>query len=444
MTGTTAGQVHAAYFRAAIAIVLTLGASWGAWLLWQIGIAKSFNGISLFEVNAHGHAQIFGWLGLFIMGASWRLLPDEWGTRQPSLRLALPVLAAMVIGIILRTTGMATAGKWAAAVPLTLLGGALEILALTAFAACLWRAFRRGAATLTPANAFILTAVALLLAQAGAGLWHSWATMTATNRDALIWYVATYQAPLRDLQVHGVALFMILGVAMTLFPRLWGVAPTSARRGWWAYGLLLSALVAEIAIFLVYRHSGIHWIAALLLLPWLLLPIGCALIIFPWRLWQPLNERHAGARYIRIGGAWLFFSFLMLLMMPVYQSLSGIAFSHAYYGAVRHAITVGFVSMTMMGMAMRLVDRWSATSQPWPAAPFLLINLGCLLRVGMQVLTDTYTPFFSLVGISGMLEVAALAWWGSAIWRRLRQPVASDLALRPVPQPERLRPDQAV
>ena len=45
-----------------------LGAAWGALLLLRIAASGSFVSISLQEVNAHGHAQIFGWIGLFVMG----------------------------------------------------------------------------------------------------------------------------------------------------------------------------------------------------------------------------------------------------------------------------------------------------------------------------------------------------------------------------------------
>src|SRR4029079_6568064 len=45
------------FFLAGIAVVLTVGAAWGAWLLWQIGFAHRFTGVSLHHVNAHGHAQ---------------------------------------------------------------------------------------------------------------------------------------------------------------------------------------------------------------------------------------------------------------------------------------------------------------------------------------------------------------------------------------------------
>ena len=40
------------YFAAAIATVVTVGAGWGVWLLWQVGMAGRFTGVSLQDVNA--------------------------------------------------------------------------------------------------------------------------------------------------------------------------------------------------------------------------------------------------------------------------------------------------------------------------------------------------------------------------------------------------------
>ena len=77
---TVADEIYRRFFMAGIAVVLTVGASWGAWLLWQIGINHAFTSISLFQVNAHGHAQIFGWVGLFIMGFAYQAFPRMWHT----------------------------------------------------------------------------------------------------------------------------------------------------------------------------------------------------------------------------------------------------------------------------------------------------------------------------------------------------------------------------
>jgi hypothetical protein len=88
-------------------------------------------------------------------------------------------------------------------------------------------------------------------------------------------------------------------------------------------------------------------------------------------------------------------------------------FSHAYYGAARHAITVGFVSLMIVGVAAKVVPTLNGVntrdlSPLW--GPFVLINAGCLLRVTGQTLTD-FTPAAFLAGVVGF-GVTGLAQWG--------------------------------
>ena len=95
-------------------------------------------------------------------------------------------------------------------------------------------------------------------------------------------------------------------------------------------------------------------------------------------------------------------------------------FSHAYYGSIRHAITVGFASQMIMGVAGRVIpDLRRVRSETLPSlrGPFLLLNAGCFLRVTLQALTDVHPMFFALVGVSGLLELTALAWWGIPLIR---------------------------
>src|SRR5579885_1768136 len=54
-----ADTIYRRYFLGGILVVLTAGATWGAWLLWTIAIRGSFQGIPLSSINAHGEAQIF-------------------------------------------------------------------------------------------------------------------------------------------------------------------------------------------------------------------------------------------------------------------------------------------------------------------------------------------------------------------------------------------------
>ena len=79
---SVADTIYRRFFLAGIVTILTAGATWGAWLLWSIGFAADFTGISVHHINAHGHAQIFGWVGLFIMGFASQAFPRLWHTTR--------------------------------------------------------------------------------------------------------------------------------------------------------------------------------------------------------------------------------------------------------------------------------------------------------------------------------------------------------------------------
>jgi hypothetical protein len=411
------------FFTTAIVVVLTAGASWGGWLLWEIGVAGKFTGVSVHAINAHGHAQIYGWMGLFIMGFGYHVLPRFWRGALAAPRLAPVVLGLVAAGIIVRTLGMTTLGDWPAAIPLALVGCVLEVAAVTIFAAQMVLTCRRGKTPFRPESGFLMGAMGWFLLMSLLDTVHTYTTMHATTRDELLWYIATYQAPLRDLQIHGLALFMILGISSRMIPAFYGRPVTSPRRGWWAVGLLTAAVIGEVSIFVAYRWTGLHVIAAFLMLPWLTLCAGVLLQVWPWKLWQAPRRPDRSDKFIRIAYAWLALSLTMLLMLPVYQAAVGIAFSHAYYGAIRHAVTVGFVSLMILGMSARFVPpirgiATSGLSQLW--GPFFLVNIGCLLRVSMQTLTDWYSPVYAVIGISALFEIAGLIWWAfdllGAMW----------------------------
>ena len=72
---------------------------WGAYLLLQIGLRGSFTAAGLHEINAHGHAQIFGWVGLFVMGFAYQAFPRFKHTSLVCPHLALATFVMMLAGI---------------------------------------------------------------------------------------------------------------------------------------------------------------------------------------------------------------------------------------------------------------------------------------------------------------------------------------------------------
>lgn len=444
-------SVHRPFFTAAILSVLTVGASWGVLILWRIGFAERFTGVSIHEINAHGYAQITGWVGLFIMGFSYQGLPRIMRTKLVAPRLAMAVLWVTLAGLLFATTGLGAAGLGTTATwttVLAVLGHALALAAAMAFAVQLAVTYRRsGRVVRHPVFVgFVSSALFWLVGQAAFALWHTWTTMTAGSQDDMLWYVATYQAPLRDIQIHGLGLLMILGLSSHLLPQLFGVARTSTRRLWTALVVIDLAVVGEVVTFVWYRWADDHRLAALLMVPWLMLAVGTGIMVWPWRLWRRLpRPDHRSGKFIRAAYGWLAVSLVMLLMLPVYQMATGIPFSHAYYGSIRHAITVGFISLMIMGMSSRVVPTLRGIH---PGAlgslmgPFLLVNTGCLLRVSLQTLTDWHPVFFALVGVSSLFELTGLAWWGAEMLRLMHRPVVHgrDRSGSLVERPKQLRP----
>jgi hypothetical protein len=435
-------SIHRRFFVAAIAIVLTCGATWGAMILWRIGVVRAFTGVSLFEIDAHGHAQVFGWVGLFIMGFAYQSFPRKWQTRLAAPRLSVAIFVAMLLAVVGTTVGIACVSHaWAA--PTALAGGGIETIAIITFGGQIFLTFHRSMARLDPWVGFVMASLAFFVVQSFFSAWQTWKIMTATDQTSLLWYVSTYQGPLRDVQIHGMAMLMILGVNQRLLPAFYDVRPVSRVRSWAALGLLVVSVIAESVLFIAFRWTGWEIFAILLLPAWMGILIGSGLIAINWKIWRPLRtlEGYAdrSAKFIRAAYAWLLISLVMLLFFPVYLAAMGMHFSHAYYGAVRHAITVGFVSLMIMGFAAKVVPMLNgidARTLTHLRGPFLLINLGCLLRVVLQALTDRFPQCFSFVGISGVLEVAALVWWGfglvSILWHGARNspPQRRDCARR--------------
>jgi hypothetical protein len=419
-----ADTIYRRYFIAAIAVALTVGASWGAWLLWSIALSGSFRTASLNSVNAHGEAQVFGWVGLFIMGFAYQAFPRLWHTTLAAPRLAAWAFAFMIAGLLTRTIGIATAGAWSLALPLAMAGGAAQVAAVVIFIEQIGATFARSNAKLEPYVGFVLAALVWFAVSSVVSVWHTWTTLTSRTVEELIWYVATYQAPLRDLQIHGLALFMILGVSLRMLPAVFGLPAVANRRAWWALDLLATAVVGEVVLFLAYRWTGNRSLAAGLLLPWSMMAAGVGMVVLPWRPWRPFPEQDRSGKFVRAAYGWLAVSLAMLLLLPLYLAALGAGFSHAYLGATRHAITVGFVSLMIMGMAAKVVPTLNGIDTRGLSnllGPFALVNLGCVLRVVTQVLTDWYGEFYPALGLSGTLEVAGLAWWGAGLVRIIWQ-----------------------
>jgi len=418
-----ADVIYRRFFLAGIAVVLTLGATWGAWLLGRIAWSGSFRSAGLHEINAHGHAQIFGWVGLFVMGFAYQAFPrfKHAELRWPGLAFASWWL--MLGGLITRAVFEPLAATQPAWIGVTLLAGVAEVVAVGLFVGVLLGTWRQSGKPLAPYDWYILSALGWFVVQAVFDVAYLAATLSTTGSDKLN-LVATWQAPLRDFQIHGFALLMILGVSQRLLHHVYGMPEPNARMSLLALPLLNIAVFGEAAGLVLMRSAGPAW-AALWYGSVLLLTITVCRLVLQWGVFSPAADADRSLKFIRAAYVWLLISLAMLVFLPAYQRVvlpafapdgaSAAGFPHAYYGATRHAITVGFISLMIVGVAARVVPTLNgldAATLPALWLPFVLIDLGCSLRVAGQIATDFSGAVYPAVGVSGLLEVAGLAVWG--------------------------------
>jgi hypothetical protein len=436
-----ADTIYRPFFKAGIAVVLTLGAAWGAYLLIRIALRGSFTAVGLHEVNAHGQAQIFGWVGLFVMGFAYQAFPRFKHAALALPRVAYASLVVMLAGIVTRSLAEPLADALAWTGPVAVGGAALEVVAVGLFAWVVVQTWRRSGKPLAFYDYYIACALFWFVVQAVYEAVYLAATLRAASPEGLVALVATWQGALRDIQIHGFALLMILGVSQRLLHHVYGFPAPDPVRGRRALVALNAAVVGEVAGLVLMRLAGHAW-AALWYTAVLLLTATVARLVWSWRLFSRPEEHDRSLKFLRAAYVWLFISLGMLVALPLYQYglLSWLApesaaaklhFSHAYYGAVRHAVTVGFVSLVIVGVAAKVVPTLNGVnvrSLPRLWWPFFLLNAGCALRVTMQALTDFTSMSFPFAGVSGVLEVTGLAIWGMGLWRIMKARVSRGKA----------------
>lgn len=429
--------VERQFFRGAIAVGLTLGAAWGAWLALRIAAAGSFTALGLHEVNAHGHAQVFGWVGLYVMGLAYGWTKDRQASpiSTRGMHLSFQLMAG---GLVLRSLGEALVSRSTWFVVPALAGAGAEITAAALCLTLVTRRLRGCSSSRQASDYYVIAALTWLLVQAVYDAVYFAATVWVGPREKLLPLIATWQGPLREIQIYGVAMLMLLGVSLEFLTKWYGWRRSSQRASLVVLGVINTAILGVALGLILMQRAGHAW-AGLWYLSVLALAAATAALVGGWRIWRPASRTDAGVKFMRAGYAWLLLSLAMSAALPAYQFLllpwlapashaAVIGFSHAYYGAIRHAVTVGFASQILIGVSARLLSESRGLRidrLPGLTAALLLLNLGCSVRVFSQALTDISAVAFPAAGMSGLVEVAALAIWAVPMWRLMERPLAT-------------------
>ncbi len=382
--------------------------------------------------------MIFGWMGLFVMGFAYQSFPRFKHVALWRPDLANLTLLLMLIGIASRI-GAELLQPMPVGVGLGILSAGAELAAITMFIVIILKTARQSVEPRQIYEKFILGSLFWFFVQAIVSDVLFFAKVTAVGVEQVVMRIALIDGPLRDIQLLGFGALIIAGVSQRFIPTVYGLERPKRDRQAIIFWLINGSLMLEIVSYELFFATGNLYFCIGIELAFLLMTLWAVLLVMQIRVFSKTRQSDRSLKFIHAAYGWLLISMTMLPFFLVYGALTHQGFSHAFLGSYRHAYTVGFVSFMIVGVASRVVPILAGVGIEGAGSlwgPFILLNVGCAGRVILQILTD-FIPrvAFPLVGITGFIELTALAWWGVEMWRTMNLSHTHRAALLGGPEP---------
>ncbi|MGB6158607.1 MAG: NnrS family protein [Acidobacteriaceae bacterium] len=364
-----------------------------------ISAHHGLQGISPAWIQAHGHSQVFGWIGSFVLGIGFYSQPR---TRANQGRLPVTCWGLWAAGLVLHWLAGAWLWQWHVSLPLS---GLLELAAILLF---LYAASQH---KLPQSSGAVRTKPRI----------EPWMQAVLVSNAALFLAIAFNFAIGVRLAIQGLSpaiphdfdqkYLVVLGWGF-LAPLIWGF---SAR---WlpiflgvqpVRGRLLQIAVALDVLGVVLGLSHHTILAApVLSIAATLASIAIRVFSVPNRPAKTIGIHSSFPVFLRAAYAWS----IAASLLGVWASLADV--HGGIWGGSRHALTVGFAAMMVMTVGPRILPHFAGVrglySPRLMFATLVLLLAGCTLRVSMEPLAyEGIVPFaWKLLPLSGCLELGAV------------------------------------
>jgi hypothetical protein len=350
-------------------------------------------------MEGHGHAQMFGWIGSFILGIGFYSQPAR---DRSAIRIQLACFLLWTSGVAMRWVANIYAWHWRSLFPIS---AGFELIAVLLFLAAASRHKLPEPMDGKPAKTSMeLWMVSVLVGTAGLA-----AAVIFNFVECL------------NLAIHGMQLsfphaldqkyLVLLGWGF-LVPVVWGF---SAR--WLPVFLAIpkpNARVFRAALILDFM-GVLCGVAGWTKPATILLALSAAAIGFALHLTRQPHGRpkvqgiHPSfPTFIRLAYAWLVIAGLMSIWAAFADQHGGI------WGASRHALTVGFAATMVFAIGPRILPHFAGVhsifSKRLMFLSLLFLQTGCLLRVSSEPLAyEGLFPFaWKVLPVSGRLELTGV------------------------------------
>jgi hypothetical protein len=411
------------YLKTSLLLALTAG--FGIGLLAVLGRAggPDLGRYWLPLIQAHGQVQLLGWVGLFVVGVAYHVVPRFRGAAPVSRRVALATYALLLGAVLLRAVGQ----PLAVAVPLPgvfTLAALLQLAASGLFAATLLRWLDPRQGRWEGYEPYLLAAGGWLVL---AGLLQ---VAIAVRADAMGGglVASLLVEPYLAAMFYGFALMAALGVTRRAIPLFMGLRPTHERLAAVACVLLNLGVALQVGGGVASALDGPQPWRAVVLGGAVLLLGGAVAFVLALHLYEraPMapgaGQPRAHEPYVRTAYGWLLLSLGLSAGLAVWELVHGTAPSAGAANAARHALALGYLSLLVFGMASRIVPVFGGVAlwrRPLLVPLYVLFNAGVVLRVVGELLGSADALGRGLVAVSGLLGYAGLALFALILWRTL-------------------------
>lgn len=442
-------SVYRPFFICGTLTVLTAGCLLGALALWGLSMQGNYLASAWTPyVLAHANSQLYGWVGFFVIGFSLQHHAPTVAKQGLFNVLAWATLILMGAGILLRFLAEPFSRNGSPGwVAVGVVSACIQALAVLLFVANTTLTRYRpteadGSGLLQVAgkpsrmkkptwqtsfvflSLFFFVSVAIIEPIA-------FALSHRTDSVSNLSFVAEWLVPLREAQFLGFVASMVFGVGLSKFSECMDFEAPSRQLGLAGFWFWTCGLACRIFGWLHYFRNDMQPNAGTAyFVGGILLCAGACLVVASSGVLRRSTTQYKrkpilrSMKFIRAAMAWLLVAGTMMVAEPFVLGLMSQPFSHAYTGAIRHAVTVGFISQSIIGFSSRIVPNIigvedSSLPRLWPT--FLLLNIGNGARVVLEVATDFTSAAFRPMGVTGFVELVGLALWGTHILNFLTQ-----------------------
>jgi hypothetical protein len=418
-------RLLSAYISSGLLFLLLPGTFLGVWNLIAISEGHSATEVSPAWLQAHGHAQIFGWIGSFIIGIGFYSLSKMGGVQPFEIGRGWLCWGLWSSGVALRWIANLYGWQWRGMLPLSAL---LELTAFLIFFASVGRhkkshleTARRSAGSkreiwmklvLSSTLGFLVTLLAnlALTIQLGIG-----GTAMALPHVA-------------DQRFLTLALWGFLALTIWGFSARWLPVFLGLRKP--DEGMLLSGLVCVAAGVVPTSLGAGRLGGALLFIGAVCAAMGLHIFDFSERPSKTHGIHPSFSFFVRAAYFWMLVAAATNIWALVADRSGGI------FGASRHALTVGFISTMVFSIGQRVLPAFCGMrtlfSPGLMFASLLALNIGCVLRVATEVsaYNNNAAAAWKALPVSAILEMAAVTLFALNLFLTLLSPPAHELRRR--------------